>query len=45
MKPLGWVFLIVAWAGLSYWTVWCLIKVFTAPFDEDEEQREEIMTP
>ncbi len=45
MKPLGWVFLIVAWGGLSYWTVWCLIKIWVAPFDSDRGETEEISTP
>jgi hypothetical protein len=38
MKPLGWVFLLVSWVSLTYYTAWCFYKVFTAPFDRDEEE-------
>lgn len=36
MTKMGWAFLIVTWSVLSYWTVWCLYKVLTAPFDEEQ---------
>ena len=32
MTPLGWVFLIISWGLLTYFTVWCFIKIFKAPF-------------
>jgi hypothetical protein len=34
MNGLGWVFLVVSWGVLTYFTVWCFIRIFTAPFDD-----------
>jgi hypothetical protein len=32
MTPWGWVFLCVSWGVLTAVTVWCFVKIFTAPF-------------
>jgi len=32
----GWMFLSVSWAVLTYWTVWCVVKIWHAPFPSDE---------
>jgi hypothetical protein len=33
MTPLGWVFLAVSWAVLTYFTGWCFVKILRAPFE------------
>jgi hypothetical protein len=38
MKPLGWAFLIVSWSVLTYFTVWCFVKIFTTPFEPDNDE-------
>jgi hypothetical protein len=32
----GWVFLGVSWGLLTTVTVWCFVKIFTAPFTPEE---------
>jgi hypothetical protein len=40
MTPLGWLFLTASWAVLTYVTVWCFVKIWRAPFQPEEGQRE-----
>ena len=37
MTLLGWIFLSVSWIVLTYFTVWCFVKIFKAPFSTDRE--------
>jgi hypothetical protein len=32
----GWFFLSVSWGALTGVTVWCFVKILTAPFTSDE---------
>ena len=41
MTPLGWVFLSVSWAVLTYWTIWCLVKIWHAPFVPEEDEHDQ----
>jgi hypothetical protein len=35
MTLMGWVFLVVSWSVLSYFTVWCMVKILKKPFEEE----------
>ncbi len=41
MTVMGWIFLIVSWSSLSFFTGWCLVKILqpstTHLIDADEE--------
>ena len=34
MTKLGWLFLLLSWGILSYFTYWCFKKIFGAPVEE-----------
>jgi len=44
MTAMGWVFLIVSWGVLSYFTAWCMYKILLVPFEGDEEPAPTIST-
>ena len=31
MTAMGWVFMITSWSVLSFFTVWCLVKILQPP--------------
>ena len=41
MTRLGWVVLSVSWVVLTYWTIWCFVKIWRAPFTSAENERDQ----
>ena len=37
MTPLGWLFLTISWAVLTYVTIWCFVKIWQAPVQPEEQ--------
>lgn len=42
MTRLGWLLLSVSWAVLTYWTIWCFVKIWRAPFAPEEDETDQL---
>src|SRR5262249_11684192 len=42
MTRLGWLLLSVSWAVLTYWTIWCFVKIWRAPFAPAEDETDQL---